>query len=411
MSEIDFSELGREIGEKIEKFVNSKEIKDLQDNIRMTVESTMEEVGRSVKEATENVNKSMETHTAKSAEAHVYEPAEKKKQQIKPYRSRQLPVVRRPQGGTSGALLTVFGVMGAVAGGTASLIAYFFSFISMDLLGMGALSLGFSAGFTGFCTLAAIAGGYLRRRAGRFKRYVKTMGQGDFYSIELLAKAAKKKEKYVIKDLKRMIKRGWFREGHLDKQETCFMLTNDAYEKYLNAQEELRLRKEEAERRQREQELLEQDPTRMQLKVTVEEGNEYIRRLREVNDSIPGEEISGKLYRLEKICTRIFEHIEEKPEKLSDIRKFMNYYLPTTLKLVESYQEFSMQPVQGPNISTARTEIEGMLDDINNAFEKMFDKLFEDDAMDVSTDISVLSTMLAQEGLLEDEFKRKKEVE
>ncbi len=97
--------------------------------------------------------------------------------------------------------------------------------------------------------------------------------------------------------------------------------------------------------------------------------------------------------------------MEDNPEKLPDIRKFMNYYLPTTLKLVQTYHEFSEQPVQGENIIMARKEIEEMLDSINQAFEKMFDKLFEDDALDISTDISVLSTMLAQEGLLEDGLK------
>ena len=153
--------------------------------------------------------------------------------------------------------------------------------------------------------------------------------------------------------------------------------------------------------------MLENDPVRKQLKMTVEEGNEYIRRIREINDDIPGEEISNKLYRLERVCTKIFEYIEDNPEKLSDIRKFMNYYLPTTLKLVQTYHEFSGQPVQGENITKAKKEIEEMLDNINQAFEKMLDKLFEDDAMDISTDISVMSTMLAQEGLLEDGIKVK----
>ena len=174
---------------------------------------------------------------------------------------------------------------------------------------------------------------------------------------------------------------------------------------YLDAQRELEQRKKEAERLAKEQELLENDPIRKQLKIAIGEGNEYIRRIREINDEIPGEEISSKLYRLERVCTKIFEHVEDNPEKLPDIRKFMNYYLPTTLKLVQTYHEFSEQPVQGENITNAKKEIERMLDDINQAFEKMFDKLFEDDAMDISTDISVLSMMLAQEGLLEDEFK------
>ena len=232
------------------------------------------------------------------------------------------------------------------------------------------------------------------------------MGERDFYSIEGLAQAVRKKEKFVVKDLAKMIKLGWFKEGHLDEQQTCFMLTNESYQMYMDAQEQLRQRKEEEEQLAKERELEEQDPVRRQLRTTVEEGNECIRRIREINDAIDGEEISGKLYRLEKICAQIFEHIEEKPDKLPDIRKFMNYYLPTTLKLVERYHEFSSQPVQGENIVTAKREIEDMLDDINGAFEKMFDKLFEEDALDISTDISVLSTMLAQEGLLEDEWKK-----
>ena len=255
------------------------------------------------------------------------------------------------------------------------------------------------------CTAAAIAGGFLRRRSRRFKNYIRTMGNKDFYPIEGLAKAVNKNEKFVVKDLYKMIYRGWFKEGHLDEQETCFMLTDESYQLYLNAQKELERKREETKRLEMEKEMLEKDPARKQLKIAVEEGNEYIRRIREINDDIPGEEISQKLYRLERVCKEIFEHVEDNPEKLPDIRKFMNYYLPTTLKLVQTYHEFSEQPVQGENIIMARKEIEEMLDSINQAFEKMFDKLFEDDALDISTDISVLSTMLAQEGLLEDGLK------
>ena len=83
------------------------------------------------------------------------------------------------------------------------------------------------------------------------------------------------------------------------------MLTEESYQLYLNAQKELVRRKEEADRLAREQEMLENDPVRKQLKMTVEEGNEYIRRIREINDDIPGEEISNKLYRLERVCTKI----------------------------------------------------------------------------------------------------------
>lgn len=384
MNDNDLADWGREIGKRVDQFVNSKEIKDLQENIRGTVENTMDEVRRSVHEAVDYTGR------------------------YRKEKKRQLPVVRKPGGRVSGTLMEIFGVCGAAAGWTSAVTGWLLALIGIDFFsaGAGVLSSGFAAVFAGICTGTAVIGGIWRRRAGRFRKYVRTMGERDFYSIEGLAQTVRKKEKFVIKDLGKMIKLGWFREGHLDEQQTCFMLTNESYQMYLDAQEQLRQRKEEEQRLAEEQELAEQDPVRKQLRMTVEEGNECIRRIREINDAIDGEEISGKLYRLEKICAQIFEHIEEKPEKLPDIRKFMSYYLPTTLKLVERYHEFSGQPVQGENIVTAKREIEDMLDDINGAFEKMFDKLFEEDALDVSTDISVLSTMLAQEGLLEDEWKK-----
>ena len=89
------------------------------------------------------------------------------------------------------------------------------------------------------------------------------------------------------------------------------------------------------------------------------------------------------------------------------MRKLMEYYLPTTVKLLEAYEELSRQPVQGENIKSSQREIEDTLDTLNEAFERLFDSMFQDTAWDVSTDISVLKTMLAQEGLAEDGLKRK----
>lgn len=433
MDDRDFSELGREIGEKIDKFVNSKEIKELQENIRKTVESTVNEVRKSAQGAVDQMNKSAGGyHTYGSGSAGNagaggrpgmgYYPgnngagmgsgqraANRQTIQMQNYSNRQLPVVKKPQGQVTGVLMEVLGICGATIGWTTAFLGYSFSMISIDLfgVGIGAVSATMSALIAAACTVAAVAGGKRRRRVGRYKKYIRTMGNKDFHSISALAGTVQKKVKFVIKDLKWMIKKGWFREGHLDAQETCFMLTNDSYQLYLNAQSQLEQRKIDEQRRIQEQAVIEQDPVKKQLRQTIEEGKECIRRLRKLNDDIPGQEISNKLYRLEDICTRIFMHIERNPEKLPDIRKLMSYYLPTTLKLVEQYREFDRQPVNGENIVASKKEIEDMLDDINGAFEKMYDKLFAEEAMDVSTDISVLSTMLAQEGLLEDEFKMK----
>ena len=102
---------------------------------------------------------------------------------------------------------------------------------------------------------------------------------------------------------------------------------------------------------------------------------------------------------------RIFDRVEQKPDTVDDIRKLMEYYLPTTIKLLEAYEELDAQPVQGENIISSKQEIEKTLDTLNTAVEKLLDELFQDTAWDLSSDISVLNTMLAQEGLTEDGLK------
>ncbi len=108
---------------------------------------------------------------------------------------------------------------------------------------------------------------------------------------------------------------------------------------------------------------------------------------------------------------RIFERVEQNPESAGDIRRLMDYYLPTTVKLLDAYQELDAQPVQGENILSSKKEIEGTLDTLNMAFEKLLDDLFQETAWDVSSDISVLRTILAQEGLTTEDWERRGQVD
>ena len=99
---------------------------------------------------------------------------------------------------------------------------------------------------------------------------------------------------------------------------------------------------------------------------------------------------------------RIFDRVQAHPEVEPDLKKLMDYYLPMTVKLLNAYAEMDAQPVQGETIQASKIEIEKTLDTLNAAFAKLLDDLFQDAAMDVSSDISVLNTLLAQEGLTDD---------
>jgi 5-bromo-4-chloroindolyl phosphate hydrolysis protein len=200
-----------------------------------------------------------------------------------------------------------------------------------------------------------------------------------------------------------MIIVGMFPEGHIDEQKTCFMLNNESYQQYLKLQESIRMKQVETQQKQKEEQP-KSNTQNSEFTNAILEGRSYIRQIREANDVIQGEEISRKMSRLENIAGKIFDYVEGHPEQFSEIHKFMDYYLPTTIKLLNAYKELDIQPVQGENITSAKKEIEGTLDTINLAFENLLDSLFGDIAMDVSTDISVLETMLAQEGLTKKDF-------
>ena len=119
--------------------------------------------------------------------------------------------------------------------------------------------------------------------------------------------------------------------------------------------------------------------------------------------------ISAQIDHLEEITKKIIAYVVEHPQKLSQIRKFMNYYLPTTLKLLGSYQRLSAQNVKGENITSTLFNIAGMMHTVADAFEKQLDSLYAEEAMDISADITVFETLLKQEGFVDEDKQEQEE--
>lgn len=264
----------------------------------------------------------------------------------------------------------------------------------------------------GVCGVFAMAGivmtGIGRKLLGRVKRfrnYMKELDGRDYCEIKELSERLRIPQKYLVKDMEKLIQKRWFRQGHLDKQKTCLIVSNEAYKQYMELIERKEKEKlEEATGKAQQAEAKKgMDP---QLQEIIETGDEYIRKIRKSNDAIPGAEISAKISRMEMLVDRIFDRVEQNPENIPDVRRLMEYYLPTTVKLLEAYEQLDAQPVQGENIISSKKEIEKTLDTLNVAFEKLLDGMFQDTAWNVSADISVLNTMLAQEGLAKDDFKK-----
>lgn len=127
-----------------------------------------------------------------------------------------------------------------------------------------------------------------------------------------------------------------------------------------------------------------------------------IAEMKRLDENIEDEKVSEDIVHLQQTTEKIFAYVKAHPNKAGDIRKFMNYYLPTTLKILNSYDRMSAQGVDGQNINSTLAQIRSLMDTIVLSFDKQLDSLFGDEALDISTDIKVLETMLAREGLTDE---------
>lgn len=130
----------------------------------------------------------------------------------------------------------------------------------------------------------------------------------------------------------------------------------------------------------------------------IAERDKALSEMRRLNDAIKDEKISAQIEHLEDVTRKIIDQVAAEPKKLSQIRKFMNYYLPTTLKILNAYDRMDSAGIDGDNITTTKQKVEEMMDTIVKAYDKQLDALYGEEALDISTDITVMENLLAQEG-------------
>jgi len=395
MSNQDWNHLGNEIKDIVQNAIESQDFKQLNQSIRGTIDSALDNVNKSLRGVGDTLehNKTQGWQPNWQKQSAAYQSGSYRMRPSEPKPTGIFARTTSSKG--AGYALAITG--GIFAGGLG--IATFILLVILAFGGEVMIPIAILLPLLLGSGWMAWKGGKILGRIRRFKKYIRTLGSRTYCSIKELADSAGKSQNFVIKDLRDMIRRDMFLEGHLDQNGTCLMVTNETYQLYQNAQKQLEIKKQKQFTAPKEPEKLSPE-----VRNVIKEGNEYLRKIKESNDAIPGIEISEKISRLEIIIQKIFHRVEQHPELIPDLRKFMEYYLPTTLKLLNAYEVLDGQPVQGENIKSAKKEIEETMDTISLAFENLLDSFFKDTAWDISTDISVLQTMLAQEGLTKKDF-------
>lgn len=274
------------------------------------------------------------------------------------------------------AITAIFGISLVTMLG--EVIAYgWYSYMMEELFPM----CGFFAG--GVAML--VAGQRMKRRSARVARYLAVMGKRGYIAVDELCAVTGKSRKKVESDLDFMVEKGLLGAGaYLDSGRGMFFRNADAFADYANA-------------------------TAKKENVTPKEANEgyagALRAIRSANDRIADAVLSEKIDHLETVAGKIFREVEEHPEKQQQAATFLNYYLPTTLKLLDSYAKFEEAGIEGENLSRAQERIEETMDALIKGFDKQLDDLYRNEAMDIDSDIRVMENMLRRDtASVEDDF-------
>ncbi len=252
-----------------------------------------------------------------------------------------------------------------------------------------------------------------KRLTDRFHLYCGVIGQRGRVPVSEFLKVDRRGITQIRADLKRMISRGYFGpEAYFDRSQDCLVIAVSEGQRERNwadvAAEFLEsLKKDfgvqsEAETPKTEKAEPETEQTgaaKENVRNYADELEQTLNELYRLNVTIRDEKVSARIDRIGVLTADIFHAVMQHPEREADVRKFMNYYLPTTLKLLKSYDMLEDQSYQSQSIIESRKKIESVLDTLIAAFEKQLENLFKSDALDIATDIEVLETMMAGDGL------------
>lgn len=411
MDNREFSNLGDQIRDSVQSAIDSMDFRQLNRTISDTVNFALDEARNQLIKSSGRGGEPL--NRAENADGPGYRAFQtshddrpKTSRDSAPFARRDMVTINQ-QGRIAGILYTVFGSIGLGLMLLLLLCIWIIALVVRPVIWAVAGASVFLLALGGMFGFMLHSGISMRDRLKRAGIYLKQSGKRMYCSIEELAGNIGRSRDYVVKDVQKMIELGIFREAYLDEQKTCLILSEATYKQYLECQ---RARKER-EREQALEEKAKEEAAREgagrkpeELEQMMAAGRNYLRILREANDAIPGEVISQKISRLEDVIRRIFETVSKHPEQLEEMERFMEYYLPTTVKLVTTYRDFDSVGTGGTNIASAKEEIEGTLDTINQAFERLLDGLYQDAALDITTDASVLQTMLKKDGWAESDF-------
>ena len=255
-----------------------------------------------------------------------------------------------------------------------------------NVLGIVSSVLGLATAGFGWMTACGAARMKAGRQMGQFADYADSVDYHKGLPVSMLADLTHQTKKKALKKLRRYINKGWLAAWLDEKTEKLYLTVED----YRAAQET-------AAAPQAQPQPEPAPEQREETPLNLETARRFAAVLEQEKQLMQDELARDELDHMQKTANAICDWLEAHPESLPKARRFAEYYIPTTLKLLHTYND--VQGQQGENAETIRRDIAGILHTLNQAYSNLYDNLLSDVAMDVSSEIAALQGMLANDGL------------
>ncbi len=354
------------LGDTINSKINESNFADLNDTVKRSIDIALDQVNNSL------IGKNI---LGKQANVRTYN---------RGFRSANMPeinqverYIRRPE---NYLLNLIFQLLSGIT-------AFIMLILGIILLAIG---LNFIPFFVIFGVMFGISYffSYRRKEISRFKAYLASLDHNGYAEISSMANRIGRPESSVVKDLENMIDKKYFYQGHLVENNTIFLVNDELYSYYQAGQESRRKRDIEQEKFESNKEL------NHFIELCRDNRNEIEVLQRSLSDTGMVEKCSEISY----LIGSLEDLVSKKPDKLDRLDRFSSYYMPITTKLLGSYKDLENKPKTDTSLK-AMDEISTTMDTIIGAYKRLLDQLIQTDNIDIRSDISVLKTMLAQDGL------------
>ena len=261
-----------------------------------------------------------------------------------------------------------------------------------NVLGIVSSVLGLATAGFGWMTACGVSQREAGRQMGQLADLADSMDGGKGLPVEMLADLTHQKKAKALKKLRRYINKGWLAAWLDEKTEKLYLTVED----YRAAQET-------AAAPQAQPQPEPAPEQREETPLNLETARRFVQVLEKEQQLMQDPQAREELEQMQKTAAAICDWLEAHPESLPKARRFAEYYIPTTLKLLHTYND--VQGQQGENAETIRRDIAGILHTLNQAYDTLYDTLLSDVAMDVSSEIAALQGMLASDGLTGGDFQ------